>query len=112
MIKFGGGVLAAAMLLVVAASRALADTADDPSIGIYSTQIVFPAGLRGELTLAKTGETWRAAIAGSEAQAPNAARLKFAFPTNGGELRVAVEANDLGAFWITPPSARFATRSI
>lgn len=99
-----------AALLAVSAAALRAETSDDPAIGLYAAQLSFPSGLRGDLTLTKAGDNWRASIAGVEVMSPAATRMKFTFPNDGGELRVVQEGSNARAFWITPSVFLTATR--
>lgn len=95
-------VLSAFAAIFIAAAPAFAGAVDDPSIGLWSTQLDFPSGLHGELTIAKAGDNWRASIGRIEVMSPAAARMKFTFPNNGGELRLSQDGGNMRAFWITP----------
>ena len=108
MSKFTAGLLTAAIVLAAGAAPSFADTAaDDPAISIWSTAMSFTPGLRGDLTVAKAGDNWRATVGGVEVLAPATAdHVKFTFPNNGGEFRGALQSDSIRGFWITPVTAR------
>ena len=98
---FGLLLICGLLALANAVTRA-EPAADDAAIGIWSSQLSFPAGMRGDLSLSKGNDTWRATLGGVEVMSPAAPHMKFTFPNDGGELRIALDGNNLHAFWITP----------
>ncbi|MDB5429219.1 MAG: hypothetical protein JWP35_335 [Caulobacter sp.] len=100
--------LIAGLALAMAGLRPPAATqaADDPLVGFWRYQVVYPHALEGPLTVAREGKGWSAAIGGVEARTdgPGSA-LRFVFP--GGEYRGAISADGrtIRGFWIQPSGA-------
>lgn len=89
-------------LAFIVATVAHAAQAEDPAVGFWSTQLNFPSGMSGALTLSKGADAWRASLNGSEVVSPAGPQMKFTFPHGKGELRVSAEGDNVRAFWITP----------
>ncbi|MBN8228220.1 serine hydrolase [Corallococcus macrosporus] len=86
----------------------------DPLVGIWGSERVLGPQVRGELTLVRDGNAWRARIAGFDVPARNEGRkVSIAFP--GGELRATLSENgqSITGHWIQPPvlmsGMKFAT---
>jgi CubicO group peptidase (beta-lactamase class C family) len=89
----------------LADSPAPVPAADDPLIGIWSFETTFGPAVKGELTVARQGSTWRATLsrASTTFQAP-AHTVRFAFPGQLGRFRGALtdEGRTIDGFWIRP----------
>lgn len=97
--------LASAALVFTLASVAQPTIADDPLLGLWSTEVTFGPTLRGELTLTREGSTWHAALANAEARFDAAGDdVRGNFPRNLGQFRGTVTDNGrtISGFWLQP----------
>ncbi|HXH38236.1 MAG TPA: serine hydrolase [Thermoanaerobaculia bacterium] len=79
--------------------------ADEPLAGIWSNEMMFAPGLHGVLTVARKGSAWSATLSGSESRSElTGDRLRFAFPSNGGEFRgtLSTDGRAITGFWLQP----------
>jgi len=67
---FAAGMVLSLCLLAATPLAAEPKPASDPLIGLWGGRIDFGAGLKGPLSLSRTGSRWRARIAGAQARAP------------------------------------------
>jgi hypothetical protein len=93
-------------LLALAGPAARAD--DDPLIGIWMYQTSTMPGLRGELTVARTGDAWRATLSGVEVPfAVKGKDVRFEFPGGQGAFRGAPSGAAIDGFWLQPGGASY-----
>lgn len=94
--------LALAAWLVLAPSVPAAQP-DDPLLGPWVSETVFPTALHGEVTVTRQGGGWRAALADAEATFSAAGdSVRFAFSEGRGGFRGAVEGDSIRGFWLRP----------
>lgn len=92
--------LALAAGLVLAPSGP-AGQGDNPLLGLWVSETTFRPVPHGELTLARQGGGWRAALAGAEATFAAAGdSVRFAFPDSGGSFRGAAAGDSIRGFWL------------
>ena len=87
---------------------AQAESADDPLIGIWASEMTFGPALRGELTVAQTGASWRASMSTAETSFHAAGgAITFVFPDNRGQFRGALTEGGraITGFWLQPSGA-------
>lgn len=80
-------------------------TTVDSLTGIWASETKFPPALKGELTVARRGSTWRATLSGAEVKFQmTGASLSFAFPGNRGRFRgtLADGGRVIEGFWLQP----------
>ena len=102
---FAAGMALSLGLLPAAPLAAEPKPASDPLIGLWGGRIDFGAGLKGPLSLSRTGSGWRARIAGAQARAPvRGGEVRFTFGPGKGGFRG--ELTDRGrairGFWLEP----------
>jgi CubicO group peptidase (beta-lactamase class C family) len=80
----------------------------DPLVGLWSSETVFRQGILGELAVTRRGSTWRATVAGAEAQSElHGDRVRFVFPATVGEFRGTLDRKherngEIQGFWLQP----------
>ena len=89
------------VLLLIAA--ALPAATDDSLAGIWASETTFGPALRGELTVAREGSSWRATISNAETKFQAASdTVRFAFPGHLGRFRgtLSSRGQTITGFWI------------
>jgi len=103
-------VLVAVGLLTLISTAALGQ--DDELLGLWASETTFPPALQGELTLRRSGQSWRASIGGAEAQCTTeAGSLRCPFSQNRGEYRGALTQGEPSAGWWLRPANGTADRN-
>ncbi|MGH7516748.1 MAG: serine hydrolase domain-containing protein [Gemmatimonadales bacterium] len=77
----------------------------DPPIGIWASETKFGPVLSGELTVARTGSSWRATASNAESKFQvTGDSVRFTFPGNLGGFRGALTDNGraITGFWLQP----------
>lgn len=75
--------------------------APDAAVGLWSYHVSYPVGLKGELVLMHTGDTWHGTIGGVAADGTQSGReVRIAFPNDGGVFRGTFENGTLHGFWV------------
>ena len=95
------------LVLLLSASLGQSQTAVDPLTGIWASETKFIPALKGALTVARQGSTWRATLSGAEARFQvTGAGVDFAFPGNLGRFRGILTDNGraIEGFWLQPPT--------
>ena len=103
-------ILAASLTLVLfpPLSRGQSQATVDPLIGIWASETKFIPAVKGELTVARRGSTWRATLSGAEARfRVTGANVNFTFPGNLGPFRGTLidGGRAIEGFWLQPPAA-------
>jgi CubicO group peptidase (beta-lactamase class C family) len=100
----------AASLLAVTATAALAQ--ENELLGLWGSETTFTPALQGELTLRRSGQSWRASIGGAEAQCiAEAGAMRCPFSQNRGLYRGALANGEPGAGWWIRPSGATEDRN-
>src|SRR4051794_16055645 len=88
------------MMIISAALPAAAQVpgqspaADDPLLGLWTSETTFGPALHGELTVTREGSSWRATLASAESRFKLAGgTLHFAFAGDLGQFRGALTDN-------------------
>jgi CubicO group peptidase (beta-lactamase class C family) len=93
-------------LLALVGPAAHAD--DDPLIGIWVYRTSMTPGLHGELTVARTGDAWRAMLSGVEVHfAAKGNDVRFEFPGGQGGFRGALSGAAIDGFWLQPGGSSY-----
>ena len=90
---------------LVAIFVAFPAAADDSLLGIWASESTFGPELRGELTIAREGSSWRATLAGARSEFEvTGDAVRFAFPNGQGKFRgVMTEGGRaIRGFWLQP----------
>ncbi|HEX8921465.1 MAG TPA: serine hydrolase [Pyrinomonadaceae bacterium] len=100
-------ILAASFILVLFFSQSLGQSQAtiDPLTGIWASETKFIPALKGELTVAQRGSTWRASLSGAETGFQvTGASVVFRFPGNLGQFRGRLidEGRAIEGFWLQP----------
>jgi CubicO group peptidase (beta-lactamase class C family) len=78
----------------------------DPLIGIWVSETTFGPALRGELTVAREGASWRATLSSAESTFRVAGdSVRFSFPGNVGQFRGVLSESAITGFWLQPSGA-------
>ena len=105
-----GIALLAVSLLALQSAAALAQEND--LLGLWASETTFAPALQGELTLWRTGQSWRASVAGAEAPCTTeAGSLRCAFARNPGLYRGVLANGEPTAGWWVRPSGETADRN-
>jgi CubicO group peptidase (beta-lactamase class C family) len=94
------------MVSVLALGSTAARAQDDELLGLWASETAFAPALQGELTLQRTGQTWRARI--GEATAPctlDAASLRCEFSQHRGTFRGMLAGGEPTSGWWLQPSS-------
>lgn len=100
-------VLGFAALLFAAADAARAQTPDDPLLGLWGFEASFEPVLRGPISIVRSGRSWRAVIAGREAEGvEQAGEIRFQFGADGAfRGRLSRDRRAITGFWLQPSGA-------
>jgi CubicO group peptidase (beta-lactamase class C family) len=94
--------------LALCASLSLTAQAADSPIGLWSSQSIFGAPLRGELHVARKGTEWTATIGDATASfAAGSDNIRFAFGKRGS-FRGRLDRNTITGFWLQPEGVTYA----
>jgi CubicO group peptidase (beta-lactamase class C family) len=97
-------------LLALKSTAALAQ--ENELLGLWASETTFAPALQGELTLRRSGQSWRASVAGAEAQCTTeAGSMRCAFSQNRGLYRGALANGEPGAGWWVRPSGATEDRN-
>lgn len=97
-------------LLALKSTAALAQ--ENELLGLWASETTFAPALQGELTLRRTGQSWRASVAGAEAQCTTeAGSMRCAFSRNRGLYRGALANGEPSAGWWVRPSGETEDRN-
>ena len=93
-----------AALLLAAGAAVRAQPADDSLVGLWAFEANFGPALRGPLSIAGSGRSWRAAIAGREAEGvEQSGEIRFQFGADGGfRGRLSRDRRTINGFWLQP----------
>jgi len=101
-----GVVTAAVLPLLLARAQTPADAQDlEPLIGIWAHELSFPPALKGDLTIRRDGESWRALIAGAETVCDvDTGNITCVFSGNRGKYRGRVNGagHAIDGWWLRP----------
>jgi CubicO group peptidase (beta-lactamase class C family) len=102
--------LLVASLLPLSSTAALGE--ENELLGLWASETNFPPALQGELTLRRSGQSWRASIGGADAQcAAEAGSLRCPFSQNRGLYRGALANGEPAAGWWVRPSGETEDRN-
>ena len=97
-------------LLALNSVTALAE--DNELLGLWASETTFAPALQGELTLRRSGQSWRASIGGAEAPCvAEASALRCLFSQDRGLYRGALANGQPTAGWWVRPSGETEDRN-
>ena len=94
-------VLASLAVLLTQGAVGAAAPSDDDVLGLWSYRTSFATGLAGELAITRSGDRWKAGIAGVRtAAASRGTAVDLSFPRDGGRFRGTYDRGALRGFWV------------
>ena len=102
-------VVFAALIPVVKGTAQDSNRAEDALIGIWGSESVMGPYLRGPITIAKDGDTWKANISSVETRfSPRGDSVRFTFAGDLGEFRGAFARNRtaIEGWWVQPDGTK------
>src|ERR1044071_5072345 len=102
-------VVLAAFVVAENASAQSTQSAEDALTGMWGTELFIGPYLRGPITIANEGKTWRAIVASVETTfTPRGDSVRFAFAGDLGEFRGAFARNrtSIEGWWVQPDGTK------